>query len=401
MEEASFDPYDLRPLASLNRRSIIALPGVDPELVGKTGYDLLSKAALIALIRPHVQELGFAGVDPAHLPEALTAALESPERAVRDRAAAAADAVASAVAEEYGRRLGYLIASILLSPQGLTSPLVPWEAAYLEHWKTAVRCIVLGGGLSNGRFGQLAGPVVEGVLARCGLPGLSIRVAENPSFLPLIGAARHAPDGIEVGGTPPQCMVVADFGGSRAKRGIAFYGPDGTLCRLRLLPSRDIEALTGPGKTAELAGAMASLIGETIQKADPDTPLADKVVCSVAAYVEDGQPMRIDRGSYCWLHQISPDLKGWFSQQIGATCSKTVEVEFVHDCDMAACAFAGQPYTAVVMLGTALGVGFVPPGERCRPISSQFVVDHEGGSHDGENGKTPVSGRRSTDREPS
>jgi hypothetical protein len=125
MEEPPFDPYNLRPLASLNRRSTIALPGVDPATVGKTGYDLLSKSALVALVQPHEQELGLAGIGPAHLPEGLNAALESPKETVRTCAAA--------VAEQYGRRLGYLIASILLSPHGLTSPMAPWEAAYLEH----------------------------------------------------------------------------------------------------------------------------------------------------------------------------------------------------------------------------------------------------------------------------
>ncbi len=362
MEEAPFDPYNLRPLASLNRRSIVALPGVDPATVGKTGYDLLSKSALVALIQPHGQALGLAGIDPAHIPEGLNAALESPQETVRTRAAA--------VAEQYGRRLGYLLASILLSPHGLTSPMVPWEAAYLEHWRQEVKEIVLGGGLSNGRFGQLVAPVVEGVLARCGLPGPRIQVAEHSSCLPLIGAARSAPDGI----TGP--MVVADFGGSRAKRGIAFYDPDHALGRLQVLSSRDIEALTGPGKTAELAAAMTSLIAETIQGAEPGTPMARKILCSVGAYVQDGQPVRIDRGSYTWLHQISPNLREWFSQQIGAICNRVVDVEFVHDCDMAACAFAGQLHSAVIMLGTALGAGFVPPGDRCRPVSDRFAIQH-------------------------
>jgi predicted NBD/HSP70 family sugar kinase len=167
---------------------------------------------------------------------------------------------------------------------------------------------------------------------------------------------------------------VADFGGSRAKRGIAFYDPDHALCRLQVLPSRDIETLTGPGKTAELAAAMTSIIAETIQGADPGTPLARKIVCSVGAYVQDGQPVKINRGSYTWLHQISPNLREWFSQQIGAICNRVVDVEFVHDCDMAACAFAGRPHSAVIMLGTAVGAGFVPPGDRCRPVSDRFTL---------------------------
>ena len=47
----TFDPYHLRPLASLNRRRLIALPGLDEDDVGKAGSELLSKAALVKLIR--------------------------------------------------------------------------------------------------------------------------------------------------------------------------------------------------------------------------------------------------------------------------------------------------------------------------------------------------------------
>src|SRR5207237_1087717 len=44
-----FDPRHLRPAASLNRTRIAPLPGADPSLVGRAGFDLLSLAALEAL----------------------------------------------------------------------------------------------------------------------------------------------------------------------------------------------------------------------------------------------------------------------------------------------------------------------------------------------------------------
>ena len=47
---------------------------------------------------------------------------------------------------------------------------------------------------------------------------------------------------------------------------------------------------------------------------------------------------------------------------------------FAHDGDAAAAALAGQPHTAVIMLGSALGVGFVPPGKRFRPLAPDFKV---------------------------
>ena len=84
-----FDPYHLRPLASLNRRRFIALPGLDGDEVNKSGWELLSKRALIERIRPHVPALGLEGVPDGDLPEqlnAILAGLDRPHRELDERA---------------------------------------------------------------------------------------------------------------------------------------------------------------------------------------------------------------------------------------------------------------------------------------------------------------------------
>ena len=111
-----FDPYHLRPLASFNRRQLIALPGLDEDDVGKAGWELLSNLALIKLIQPHVRTLQLEGAPDGDLPQHLNtilAGLDGPRRAL-----------AESIAEQHGRRVGYLITSILLSPHGLTEPMV-------------------------------------------------------------------------------------------------------------------------------------------------------------------------------------------------------------------------------------------------------------------------------------
>ena len=204
----AFNPSHLRPLASLNRRKVIALPGVDPEIIGKTGAELLSKRVLIKLIAPYQQELGFDSAETGEYPEQLNIVLESNNQTRRK--------IAEAIAGEYGRRLGWLVASILLSPTGLTSPLDEWEAAYLDHWKTKVDELILGGGMSNRTLGKLICAQLESVLNQCGIADKRIGIAESPSYLALIGAARSLPPGM------PGKAIVADFGQTRAKRGIAF-----------------------------------------------------------------------------------------------------------------------------------------------------------------------------------
>ena len=360
-EDAPFNPYHLRPLASLNRRRTISLPGIDPEWVGKTGWDLLSKHALINLIRPHALELGLQNTAAADLPVDLNTLLSSPDGPTC--------AIAESIAACYGRRLGCFLVSMLHASQGITSPIVKWEVAYLEHWKEKVREIVLGGGLSNGRFGKLVRGAAECVPAQCGIQGRRIRVAEHPSYLPLIGAARNIADGLR-----GQAIVI-DFGGTRAKRGVASYDDRGALHGLRVLPSYNIEALTQPGKTAELATRMTAIVAETMEAADPSTPVVPHILCSVAAYVQDGQPVRNDRGVYTALHHMSSDITGWFSRQISRASGKAVRIEFFRDADVAACAYAGYPDTAILMLGSALGAGFAPPGHSYRPVADPFVVE--------------------------
>ena len=48
-----------------------------------------------------------------------------------------------------------LIASILLSPHGLTDPMLAWEKAFLKQWWDRAGEIALGGGRANGRLGEL------------------------------------------------------------------------------------------------------------------------------------------------------------------------------------------------------------------------------------------------------
>jgi len=360
----TFDPYHLRPLASLNRRRTIALPGLDEEAVGRSGSELLSKTALVNLIRPHVDALQLDGTADGDLPDVLNDVLAGPDEPRR--------ALAESIAELHGRLLGYLIASILLSPHGLTDPMVAWERAFLNQWREHAQEIVLGGGRANGRLGELIRDAAQETLLRCGLER-TLSLADFPSYLPVIGAARSVPL------SNHSAAVVFDFGGSRAKRGIAVYDRSGALCRLRVLPPRDTGHLVQAGRTAELGAAMVAIMVDTIRAAGPSANLSPAILCSVGAYVEGGEPVRLDRGAYTWLHRLAPDLRAWFNAQTGARIGemvgRAVEIEFVHDCDVAACALAGRPNAAVLMLGSALGVGFVPPAGGYRPLAERFTLE--------------------------
>jgi hypothetical protein len=359
-----FEPYHLQPLATLNQRRIIALPGVEPELVGQTGYTAASQPALMALLRAQARELGLEAEPEANYPQRLNDLLESPEASLR--------IASEGVAQTHGRRLGALLASILLSPSGLTDPLDPWEADYLSYWRVQVGTLILGGGLGNGLLGQVICRAVTEVFENCGLSAIQVQAAENPSFLPLLGAARSLV--LRSGGLAPVIAAVADFGGTQAKRGLAVYGLDGSLLRLEVYPSRHVAALIAPGKTAELAACMVETLAETIRKFPEGYLLIPKVLVCLAAYVQNGKPLNLERGGYYALNQLSSDISAWFSEQVSQASGRAVEVEFLHDCDAAAAALAGRERAAVVMLGSALGVGFVPPEEGYRKVAPDFEV---------------------------
>ncbi len=396
--ENLFNPYELRPLASLNRRRLIPLPGLDPAWAGKTGWDLCSSPALIQLIQDRAAELGLGEVALSDLPLRLNELLFSPDPAVQ--------AAARAIAEIHGQRLGGLVASILRSPAGLSSPLDPWEAAYLRHWREEVRQLFLGGGLANGRLGEIIALQAEAMLRACGIQQLKVQPARFPSYLPLIGAARRLPPG------DGRVAAVADFGSTWAKRALAYYRAGGELEKLRILPPVKVAPLVDAGNAGQLAAEMVAFLADTIRQAGLAAHLAPDLVCSLAAYVVDGQPAPqtgSSSGGYYALHAVSNDLCGWFTEQVSLVAlasaprvgpggvgqegpgdvgqespgglgqdvsgvapasrvsgvsGRPVRVQFAHDGSAAAAALAGQEKAAVIMLGSALGVGFVPPGVR-------------------------------------
>ena len=103
-----FDPYHLQPLATLNQRKIISLPGVESELVGQTGYAVASQPALMALVRGQARALGLEGVAEGEIPQRLNVLLDSPNASLR--------IASKRVAETHGRKLGALLLTRYLLP---------------------------------------------------------------------------------------------------------------------------------------------------------------------------------------------------------------------------------------------------------------------------------------------
>jgi len=129
------------------------------------------------------------------------------------------------------------------------------------------------------------------------------------------------------------------------------------------------------GQSRRWAERMVDVVADTWQATRTSglTP-APVMVASIASYVVDGQPAAYDRGIYAQLRALSDNLGRWLSQNVGDRVGHSLGIDLIHDGTAAARPYAGTAHAAVIMLGTALGVGFPPRTDELRPISPAFQV---------------------------
>jgi hypothetical protein len=352
---------------SLNRVRIVDLPGLalEDDIRGRLAFDLLSPKAVIALIRDEAAALALTAdalAGPALLPTHF------------DRCFVAAPAVRAAaerVARRMGRRLAYLLLTLKRGDAVNRAARLDWDDAYWAHWATVER-IWFGGGLLSGRLGQRMLAQARLTLAEAGYGACRLRRARYPAILPLIGAARSAQRGAHP-------AVVVDFGQSFVKRALAIYAGD-ALAALHLLPSvptylADLRADPPEDLAPHVAEMMITVLVQTWREVEAlHRPLAPVLVASIAAYVAGNQPLPTQAGTYVTLHKLTDNAGRWLGEQVSARLGRTVAVELIHDGTAAARVYAGHPHSAVIVLGTALGVGFPPPPGGLRLLAPQFQV---------------------------
>lgn len=259
-------------------------------------------------------------------------------------AAATAGLMGPAGADEAGHRVAALLATLRRgdSTSGLGMTPTPWRLAYLEHWRT-ISHVWIGGGTAA-RLGASLAKAARRELEALGVNDLSVCVPDHPAALALVGAARTV--------TAATTAAVFDFGHSLVKIGVARYDDKGALERIVLRAPVPTAALGMP--PVALINSVRSAVDRTLARSGP----VDAVVASVAAYVRAGEPSD-PNGAY------------------GALRSKHLDVPvlWVHDGTAAGRAVASRARTAVLMLGTAIGVGFGADPRTVRPLKETFQVE--------------------------
>jgi hypothetical protein len=373
------DPRHIEPPASLNRVVVADVPGItiEPDVRGKTGYRLVSAKALANLIRDSAAALE---LDPALDDDALNRAFDV---CLDDSADPAVSQAAHAIARQIGRNLGYLLLTLRRGDPVNRVARPEWDDSYWEHW-SGIRRIWLGGGIVSGRLGPLMCEHAIRVFAEACYSDMQIRLSPYGSALPLVGMARKVP-------ADHTMALIFDCGGTAVKRALALF-KDGTLCQLLRFPALATYWDVGPvdsekhiarawwlldqvvdiiDQTHDLARNYASDTGYTLP---PTLP----VRASLAAYMRDGQPLAAQHGAFIfWIH-ITDNAQALIAERLAERWGSRVSVTLEHDGTAAALAHAGDRdtarATAVITIGTAMGIGFPPDQSAARPVAAEFEI---------------------------
>lgn len=366
----AFDPHQLTPSASLNRLRIVNLPGLelDADVRGRTGYELASSLYLVTQILKYADILKLTADEISgegrEIPKLLNRCLEADDDGVR--------ATAADIAGRFGRNLAYLLLTLKRGDLVNREARTDWDGSEWEHWGRVNR-VVLGGGLLTGAVGDIVVARINAEFEAVGQRAYAVALDPYGPLLPLVGAAAHAPAGT-------QGALVLDFGSSFVKRAYALYADDALveLAALPPLPSpRDtLGWMTDDGEALQgLIEAMLTAFLDSLHSVFTRDLVAVRVIpTSVAAFVQHGQVAERQGGKYRLLREVSDNAERFFSAAISARLGVPVEIRLLHDGSAAAAAYAGEADTAVLILGTSLGVGFAPPAGKLRRVQTPLAI---------------------------
>lgn len=343
------------PTVSVNRVRIVDLPGlrVDDAVRGQAAYHLLSSEAIVTYAQVHAAALDLDEAafqdEPAarrEIPRLIDARLHSDDAEVR---AAARD-----IARRLGRNLGYILLTLHRGDAVNRQARNEWTDADWKRW-AQIRCVWLGGGVMSGDLGERMVAEARTLLQTLGYgETLQIEITPYRGALSLMGAARYLPAG-------PRRALAFDFGHTMVKRARFTLNGD-TLVAVEHFPAvpthwshRNVPESAQRYAGEEVRDFVADVLAQTLRE---HPVVGDDLVLSVAAYVRGGR--LLGNGIYARISAAFTDANAALEAAVEARTGRAVRLHFIHDGTAAAALHAGTPHTAVIIVGTALGVGFPP-----------------------------------------
>jgi hypothetical protein len=319
---------------SVNRSIIAGIPDLPAALRGARAFDWLSSVGIARHVRERLPGIDLAPVPDGLGPGVIIAAAPYPR--TLDAMVMAGDAAATALADDLGVALAGLVAVLVLGPPEARAARPDWPAGHWEHW-AAVRRIGLGGGIASGVLGRRLVASATAWLPRLGAGEVQLQLADDPGSLALRGAATRLPDGR---------AVLVDAGLTWIKRGLADV--HGGRC-VSLTTMAAVAPPLGPR-----AGALADFLADAAADVVSGSSVSSAGFAIAADVDATGRPLAGQPGLYGSLGTVP--LARRLADRLRDRLGYPVTVQIVNDGDAAAAAMAGAA-DAVIMLGTAIGVG--------------------------------------------
>lgn len=347
------------PHVSLNRAVVADLGEipVDDEVRGRTGFQLLSVAAMTHLARLRASELSLPEAfqqdgrnTRAELPRFIASTLNSADPRARG--------AAEDVARRLGRNLGHLLLALHRGDAANRAARPDWTDADWDRWARIGR-VWLAGGLSAGILGGAILRHARGWLAEVGCgDAVDVQLSPHRGATSLVGAARYLPHA-------SGCYLAFDFGQTSAKRGLCKVS-GGAIHELTVLPTmptageRPVFPDPDPVSSGRRNKAfIVDVICATLNAAEErGVALQPDMMLCLAAYVDGGRLVGL--GDYNSLMELAADARSLLEEALAEQTGKAFRIRLIHDGTAAAGVFAGQHDGAVIALGSALGVGFPP-----------------------------------------
>jgi hypothetical protein len=353
--------------ASINRIRIVDLPGihVDDSVIGEQAYNLLSAPAIVHYMLSHARDLnlpsGYMEGDPNRselrrdLPLLLDQYLTSSDPVVRN--------CAEKIAERLGRNLGYLL--LTLHRGDIVNRLVrpDWTTQEWDQWHN-IRNIIIGGGLASGHLGDRLLAAAQSIITRNRYMNLiHINKSAYPRTMTVVGASRYFP----IAAKNALCL---DFGQTSVKAATVKL-QQGSIKSMSWLPTHfvswhwrnDTEARNEIQPQEVLNFVVDETTSRWQQASETGIPLDSDIIMSIAAYVRDEK--LLGNGIYARMSLLTEDVQAMMQKHVWDQGNIKVRIHFIHDGTAAAAVYAGSQKTAVLVFGTAIGVGFAPESAAC------------------------------------
>ncbi|MCB8942143.1 MAG: hypothetical protein H6658_00060 [Ardenticatenaceae bacterium] len=334
--------------ASLNRVRVAVLPAAvtDSNLVGKTGYDLLSMSSVVERIEMRRVALRL----PAHLTDMFRGfddCFRHSEPMVR--------LTAKQMAVQYGRCLATILLTLKEAHPANRAARPEWGDPQWAYWQT-INQVWLGGGVMAGQFGQHVVVAARQILHEAGYADYQLELTPFPAQMALVGAASMLAPSTET-------ALLLDFGHTQIKRAVAVLVA-GELHRLHLLaplPAACGSVLSaGPdqGRAEAHMEHLTAVLALTQHQLTQAGWQPQEVVAAMACNLYQGHPGPEEWGCYGRLQELTPHLQTHLADLWQRLSGQTLPFRLLQDAQAAALAHRGAAHAAVLTLGSAIGIGF-------------------------------------------